>query len=70
MQLEHRLSALLQLNFILDLTPGFIVLGKDNCKTKLETFKFAATYIRDFTVHVSVKCFPCPAVFVPNVFSC
>ena len=26
--------------FILDLTPGFIGLGKDNCKTRLETFKF------------------------------
>ena len=26
--------------FILDLTPGFIELGKDNCKTKRETFRF------------------------------
>ena len=26
--------------FILDLTPGFIGLGKDNCKTRRETFKF------------------------------
>ena len=26
--------------FILDLTPGFIALGKDNCKTRRETFKF------------------------------
>ena len=26
--------------FILDLTPGFIGLGKDNCKTRWETFKF------------------------------
>ena len=26
--------------FILDLTPGFNGLGKDNCKTKLETYKF------------------------------
>ena len=25
---------------ILDLTPGFIGLGKDNCKTRPETFKF------------------------------
>ena len=26
--------------FILDLTPGFIGLGKDNCKTRTETFMF------------------------------
>ena len=26
--------------FILDLTPGFIGLGKDNCKTRREAFKF------------------------------
>ena len=26
--------------FILDLAPGFIELGKDNCKTRRETFKF------------------------------
>ena len=26
--------------FILDLTPGFIGLGKDNCKTRRATFKF------------------------------
>ena len=26
--------------FILDLTPGFIGLGKDNCKTRRESFKF------------------------------
>ena len=26
--------------FILDLTPGFIGLGKDNCTTRRETFKF------------------------------
>ena len=26
--------------FILHLTPGFIGLGKDNCKTRRETFKF------------------------------
>ena len=26
--------------FILDLTPGFIELGKDNCKTRRKTFKF------------------------------
>ena len=26
--------------FILELTPGFIGLGKDNCKTRRETFKF------------------------------
>ena len=28
--------------FILDLTPGFIGLGKDNCKTRRETFKFGS----------------------------
>ena len=26
--------------FILDLTPGFIGLGKGNCKTRQETFQF------------------------------
>ena len=26
--------------FILDLTPGFNELGKDNCKTRQETFEF------------------------------
>ena len=26
--------------FILDLTPGFIGLDQDNCKTRRETFKF------------------------------
>ena len=26
--------------FILDLAPGFIGFGKDNCKTRQETFKF------------------------------
>ena len=26
--------------FILDLTPGFVGLGKDNCKTRRETIKF------------------------------
>ena len=26
--------------FILDLTPGFNALGKGNCKTRRETFKF------------------------------
>ena len=39
--------------FILDLTPGFIGLGKDNCKTRREVFKFGdfgASYIRGFTV--------------------
>ena len=41
MKVEHRLSALLQSYiFILDLTPGFIGLGKDNCKTRQETVKF------------------------------
>ena len=33
MYLEHRLLA------ILDLTPGFNGLGRDNCKTRRETFK-------------------------------
>ena len=39
--------------FILDLTPGFIGLGKDNCKTRRETIKFGdsdAPYIRDFMI--------------------
>ena len=40
MQLGHRLSALLQLIFILNLTPGFNGLGKDNCKTREESFQF------------------------------
>ena len=35
-----RLSALSNYIFILDLSPGLIGLGKDNCKTKRETFKF------------------------------
>ena len=41
--------------FILDLTPGFIGLGKDNFKTRRGTFKFGwfgAAYIRDFTTHM------------------
>ena len=29
-----------QLHLILDLTPGFSGLGKDNCKTRRETYKF------------------------------
>ena len=40
MQLEHRLSALLQCIFILNLTYGYNELGKGNCKTRWETFKF------------------------------
>ena len=41
---------------ILDLTHSCIGLGKDNCKTGRETFKFwnlefGAPYIRDFTVN-------------------
>ena len=39
--------------FILDLTHGFNGLGKDNCKTRRETFKiwvFGVTYIRGLTV--------------------
>ena len=47
--------------FILDLTPGFNGLHKDNCETRWETFNqvlgFAATYIRDFTV--LPHCNPC-----------
>ena len=35
MRLEQRQS---NYNFILDLTPGFNELDKDNCKTRLETF--------------------------------
>ena len=37
MQLEHRLSNSI---FILDLTPSFNGVGKVNCKTRRETFKF------------------------------
>ena len=51
---EHRLSALLQLIFILNLTPGFNGLGKDNYKMTREAFKFwdlVRSYIRDFTVY-------------------
>ena len=39
--------------FILDLTPGFTGLGKDNCKTRPKSLKFlgfGATCIRDCTV--------------------
>ena len=38
--------------FILDLTHGFNVLGKDHCKTRRETLvlESGATYIRDLTV--------------------
>ena len=39
MKLEHRLSALPNYIFILGLIAGFNVLGKDNCKTRQETFK-------------------------------
>ena len=38
--------------FILDLTPGFNGLGKDNCKTRRQSSKFwdlVHFYIRDFT---------------------
>ena len=39
--------------FILDLAAGFIGLGKDNCKTRWETFKFwdLSAYIRGLTVY-------------------
>ena len=56
MYLDHRLSVLLQLH--IDLTPGFNGLGKDNCKTRRETFKFwdLVNFISDgtfgLTVHV------------------
>ena len=36
--------------FIIDLTPGLKGLGKDDFKTRWESFKFCASYIRDFTV--------------------
>ena len=40
------------IGFILDLTPGFIGLCKDNCKTRRETkvWGFGTSYNRDFTV--------------------
>ena len=43
--------------FILDLTPGLKGLGKDDFKTRWESFKFwgfVASYIRDFTIY-SIK---------------
>ena len=48
--------------FILDLTPGFNILGEDNCKKRRETFQFGgfgATYIRGLTVNDNV----CGGVF-------
>ena len=45
--------------FILDLTPGFNGLDKDNCKTRREAFHFfgfGASYIRSFMV-ICVLCF-------------
>ena len=36
--------------FILDLTPGFNGLGKDNCETGREVLGFGASNIRYFTV--------------------
>ena len=44
--------------FILDLTPGFNGLNKDNCKTKRETFKvfgFGAPYTRGLTVVTDIQ---------------
>ena len=54
MYFEHRLSVLFQLHFILNLTSGFKGLGKDNCKTRQETFKFGVcgAYIRGLTVSI------------------
>ena len=40
MQLEHRLSRCSNYIFILDLTPVFIGLGKDTCKTRRGKIKF------------------------------
>ena len=40
MQLEHRLPRCSNYIFIIDLTPDLNGLGKDNCKTIQETFKF------------------------------
>ena len=45
-----------QLRFILDLTHDFNGLGKGNCKTRRETFKFGdsvASNIRDLTVYMN-----------------
>ena len=44
--------------FILDLTPGFNGLGKENCKTRRETFTvlgFGASYMRGLTVVYFLK---------------
>ena len=41
--------------FILDLTPGFNGLGKDNCRTRWETFRFwdsVCLYIKGLTVYI------------------
>ena len=40
--------------FILDSTPGFNGLGKDDCKTRPETFKFwgLGSYTSGFTVRL------------------
>ena len=40
---------------ILDLTPGFNGLGKDNCKTRLEVLVFGVTYIRCFAVTIVLR---------------
>ena len=55
MQLEHPLSVLFHCIFILDLTPGFNRLRKENCKTRWETFQFGdlVTYVRGFTIYIS-----------------
>ena len=46
--------------FILDWTPGFNWLGKDNCKARRETFKvweFEFTYIRRLVVYMKQDAF-------------
>ena len=61
MQLEHCLSALLQLHqyiSILDLTPGFNGLSKDNCKTRRETFQLGDLVLLVLEVWQYIFIFP------------
>ena len=53
MQLEHRLSALLQLHLHSRLNTWFQWIGKNNCKTRQYHFRFGIwwPYIRDFTIY-------------------
>ena len=60
--------------FILDFTTGFNVLGKSNCKTIQDSFKFCdlVSYIRKFTIYTCISLAPCLdgslRVLLSNVF--